>query len=352
MSLSYGQPEITSIVYSSDIRADSMIKVNKKKIERKSNDDLRLLFSEMNFIHRYVNLADRPVRIIYIGAAPGFHLIKLLKLYDFLSFDLYDDQELHIELQLYIQKNSDQVRFFKEKFTVETCARYSQVDEDLYLITDFKEVRFMQELPFTNKEDYNVLKEQFQADKEISYAEDMQLQKEICKNLPLVAAFLRFRPSHFYEGKTAENAAFDYFNGVAWLMIYGEINSVESRLAVTDFTTEDYKWNIKNYQYRLNHFNAEMRESLLLNPFTQDTTPLPHQLGNKFETIIMIKILMEYLNCTGYLDPRVVDVVKIYKDFIVLETCSNLEGFLECSIKKTEDSEDTNYDDELLELLD
>lgn len=355
MSLVYGPCDITNLVYSNSLKLRTDIKVNKKKDERKFNDDLRLLMSEILYITRYVDYQDsKPIKIIYIGAAPGFHLVKLMKMFPFIIFDLYDDEELHPDLERYLIENENQVTMYREKFTLETCSRYEEALEDIYLITDNREVRFMKDPIFPKDSYYSEVKEQFQKEKEASYLQDMEFQKEVCKKLEPCNAFLRFRPPHFYEGMSPEPAIFEYFSGIVYLMIFNDYKSTESRIVVNDYVNDKFKWNYKDFQHRLNDFNAEVRESLLVNPFTNDSAPLPNQLGNKFETVMMIQLLIEYFKTIGYDNPRVTDILKFYTDFLVVETCSDIPGMLkECSIERVDDEidadlyeEPVNYDED------
>lgn len=341
MSLAYGEPGIDNIVYSSMLQTRETIKVNKKKNDRKFNEDMRLLLAEMMYITRYVDFDPygANTRIIYIGAAPGFHLIKLMKIFPFIKFDLYDDQELHPELEKYINENGDQVSIYRELFNLETCSRYDEYDDNIYLITDFRDPKFMKDVPYTNDGTYDELKRKFQKEKEISYSADMELQKLICQRLTPINAFLRFRPSHFYAGESPDPAIFEYFSGTVYLMIYNDYKSTEGRLVVTDFTNEKFKWNYKEYQHRLNYFNDEIRESSLKNPFTGDNTPLPNQGGNKFEFVMMFSIILDYFSSIGIESPRITDISKFYIDFMVVETCSKVPGmYAEC--EKEEQTED------------
>ena len=327
MSLSYGEPKFENIAYSVRLRESFDIKVNLKKNQRKYNEDLRLFAAELAFLLLYIKPEDLKInRIVYIGAAPGFHLVKIMTMFNDLKFDLYDDQEIHPELQKYIDENPDQVLMFKEKFELDTCDRYEGSVDNIYLMTDHRDPAFMTDPYFTKEVDKNAAKMRYQLEKEESYFEDMIFQKEICKRLLPLVAFLRFRPPHFYSGISPEPAVFEYFKGNLFLMIYNDYKSTESRLIVTDFTNEKFYWNYKSYQYRLNYFNDEVRESLLANPFTRDQTPLKSQLGNKFETVMLIFLLKEYFRLQGYENIKSDSIISFYTDFIILESCSSITG--------------------------
>lgn len=348
MEVNYGQPDIKNLIYSDLLRLRPAIKVNKKQNERKYNDDIKLLLAEMLFINRYVEIEEKEARIIYIGAAPGFHLAKLMKCYPFIKFDLYDDQDLHPDLEKYISENNEQVTMFRELFTLETCDKYSNSEENIYVITDHKEPQYGKD-PFFGIDTES--RNRWQNEKEESYRNDMEFQKEVCLKLQPKCAYLRFRPPHFYEGEDGNDATFEYFKGVAWLMIYNDYKSTESRLAVEDFSKVDFKWNYQNYQYRLNYFNDSIRESLLLNPLTGQTTPLPNQLGNKFETVMMFTIMIEYMNSIGITDIRIGSLMDFYEKFMVLEFCSDVPGmYSSCDLDTVHSA--TANDDESCEYID
>ena len=337
MSLTYGEPKFENLLYSDRIRESAYIKVNLKKNQRKFNEDLRLFAAELMFLLLYIKPEEIKInRIIYIGAAPGFHLVKLMKMFPDLKFDLYDDQELHEELLKYISENGDQVIRYREKFTVDTCERYDDKSDNLYLITDHRDHELMKDPIFTGVEDVTTAKEKFHRIKEESYMQDMELQKEVCKRLQPLVAFLRFRPPHFIDGVSVEPATFEYFKGIATLMIYNDYKSNEGRLIVTDFTNDKFAWNYKSYQHRLNHFNDEIRESMLLNPFTNDQTPLKNQLGNKFETVMLIFLLKKYFELQNHCNVKSDSILSFYTNFVIAESCSGLKGMFQICDVNTE----------------
>lgn len=325
MSLAYIPANYKSLVYSDMLKEESHISVNLMKMERKYNNDLKLLMNEILFLILYVEMLGNPIKVIYMGAAPGFHLIKLLKMFMFIEFDLYDPEPLHPELQQYVDENPQQVRYYPEKFDVLTCEHYVDSPYDIYLITDHRDVKFNKDPIYPPGSNIQELKDRHQADKEASYMEDMKLQMEVCKVLKPKFANLRFRPPHFYNTmtiKSPEPAIFNYFFGTIWLMIYNDFKSTESRIVVSDYSNDSFAWNYKSYQYRLNFFNSQTRELLVKNPFSDDNTPLPYQLGNRFEIVMVFKILKDYLATCGYENARVSDVAEIYSEFLVVESCS------------------------------
>lgn len=360
--VNYGQPDITALVYSHMIRLRDYIKIENDKLPTRSyNDDIRLLLAELNFINRYVNYEARPVRIIYIGAAPGFHLAKLMRMFKFqgnecIYFDLYDDQVLHPDLEQYINENPDQVTMYRELFTVETCERYDNSTDDIYLITDHRDPKYSKDPIFGSDKD---AKNKWQVEKESSYMADMELQKDICIRLRPKYACLRFRPPHFYDKITSDDESMVYLSGVCWLMLYGDLKSTESRLVTSDYDNVNYKWNIKTYQHRLNYYNAEVRESLLLNPLTKEQTPLPNMLGNMFEPVMTLVHVIEYFKTIGITSIRLKSLMDVYSKLIMVDYCSDTPGlFQNCSfndVHKAGDGTDDQtciYVDPSLELID
>lgn len=319
--LIYGRPVIENLIYSYLLQPLDKVERVKGKDVRVTNNDLRLLLAEMNFINRYVEMGDKEIRVVYIGASPGNHLVKLLKMYPFINFDLYDDQPLDFELENYIKENHSHVNFFNQLFELETCDSYKDRNEDIYLITDNRDVKYNQDPNFGT--DF-AAKTAWQDEKEKSYEVDMEFQKQVCFRLNPVYACLRFRPPHYYSGITDKDANFLYFKGVVWMMPFSEFKSTETRLVTNTYTEVDYRWNIRTYQFRMNYFNSKIRESLLLNPLTKDTTPLPNLLGNKFEMVMAIVISIEYFNSIGITDIRLNSLMKFYDEFLSVDKESNI----------------------------
>ena len=341
MNQGYGQPDITNLVYNNTIEQlvihsgnTEIFKKDKVNRERKYNNDMKLLLAEINFINRYVNCDNGTPLIVYIGSSPGFHLVKLMKMFPFIKFHLYDPISPHPELEKYIEQNEGQVKFFKELFTLETCDRYKE--NSFYLITDFKDDKYTKDPYFAQNYEAKKL---WQLEKEKSYNDDMELQKQICIKIKPIFSFLRFRLPHYYGESDDENVSFEYFHGVIWLMIYNDMKSNEARIAVNDYSESDFKWNYQIFQYRINYFNIVMRESLLLNPFTNDQSPIQNQLGNKFETVLMIKIILEYFKSIGYVSPRQSEILDFYSNFLVAETCSDVAEICEESKYEIEEQE-------------
>lgn len=343
-SITYGQPVIENLLYADHLQLRANIKIEKEKHHKRSfNDDVKLLFLELFFITRYVEWSDRPIRIVYMGAAPGFHLAKLMKLFRFergmmIYFDLYDDQSLHPDLERYIEENSDQVTMYRELLTVENCERYIGTDENIYLITDSRDPKYIKDPIFGPNIDAKLA---WQAKKEESYEQDMEYQKQICIKMRPICACLRFRPKHFYSGETDESASLEYFGGTVWLPIFADLKSTESRLVVSNYDNVGYKWSLKNYQYRLNYYNAEVRESLLLNPLTKEQTPLPNMLGNNYESVMVMVILIQYLKAIGteLKSVRLGGLMEMYTKYVMADYCSDVAGFFQtCSFNEDHSS--------------
>lgn len=360
----YGQPEITNLVYSHLLKLRFNVKDKMTKRHTRSyNEDIKLLLSELNFITRYVTWGDKPIRIVYIGAAPGFHLAKLMKLFRFeynqmIYFDLYDDQQLHPDLEHYIEENTDQVTMYRELFTIETCTRYIDTGDDVYLITDNRDPKYNKD-PIFGSDKESKLK--WQNEKEESYANDMEFQKQVCIAMRPLYSCLRFRPKHFYSDTMTEDESLSYLKGTVWLMLFGDFGSTETRLVTNDYDKIDYQWSLKNYQYRLNYYNADVRESLLLNPLTKEQTPLPNMLGNMFEPVMVFVQLIEYLNSIGIATKsiRLKTLMDMYTNFIMVDFCSDSKGlFKSCTFNDVHSAGTGDHDqscmyiDPSLELID
>lgn len=362
-TLIYNQATHLNLVYSHMLQLRNSIKIeNGKRLRRSYNNDIKLLFRELNFIVSYIEYGDRPIRIVYIGSSPGFHLAKLMKLFKFnqdemIHFDLYDDQPIHPDLKHYIDENQDQVNLYNELFTLDTCERYIDTNEDVYLISDIRDPKYSRDPIFgADKE----AKEKWQTEKEESYVSDMEFQKQITIKMRPKYTCLLFRPPHFYDGITDDNASFEYFKGVVWLPIFADLKSTEACIVTNDYDNINYKWSLRTYQFRLNYYNDIVRESLLLNPLTGEQTPLPNQIGNNYESVMVFVLLIRYLQSIGIAKKsiRLKTLMDLYTDFVMVDFCSDSRSFFQnCSFNEVHSAGDgTNeqsclYIDDSLELI-
>ena len=295
-------------LYFSNLKEDNRT-INKSENRFYDNKDIKMLSTIIFFINKYVTIENKKVKILYINALPDKHLVKLLLMYPFLYFDIYVNYELDKELV-----NNDKVNIYRKEFTIDDANLYKDNEEfDIYVITDHK-VDFHLRNETYNKEEFKIVKEK-------SYEEDMKNQYDFCKIIKPKAANLIFRPPKFIN---TVDINYSYFNGEIIATIFNSSFSNSSRLIINNLDgeynwNEIYKWNLVVYTNKLNYYNNVVCKYLLKNPFTNDNTPLPNQIGNKFEYVILFMILRDYFISIQNPLPSLYDVLSLYTNFFIKE---------------------------------
>ena len=165
----------------------------------------KLLISEISFLTRNAHLSDT---IVYAGAAPGTHLMTLIKLFPMIKkWILYDPRPIKI-----VNDNKDlDIRIINTLFTVEEAMKYN--NDNVLFISDIRSYDSKQgkvPIAIANK----------------TIKRDMKLQKELVESGNFIMSLLKFRLPW-------ESGITEYFDGnlhlTPWLGEY----SPELRL-VTD----------------------------------------------------------------------------------------------------------------------
>lgn len=162
----------------------------------------KLLLSEIQLLTKYYKKYDEHPTVLYIGAAPGTHLLLLSSLFPEVKFILYDGAKFDINLK----KQPDIFEIHEEMFTDEICATTSC---DI-LISDIR-------LGADNREEF-----------ENGVFRDMNLQKTWVEVLKAKMSLLKFRMS--YQLKAGEKIK--YLKGDLLYGIWPKSQSAETRLLV------------------------------------------------------------------------------------------------------------------------
>ncbi len=275
--------------------------IKEKEIIRTRDEELKLLFAEINFLNLYfVPVENRKSILVYIGSSPGKHIPKVVKLYPELEYHLYDSVPPSHELAQEAIKNK-KVTLFNKDFSLSDIEKYKSEDYDdcdIYVITDFENRNIKNNTPPLEKEDL--------------LQKDMLLQMEWMKELSPKIAFLKFRLPHFYEGTSIEDTI-EYLSGTVYRNIYSKSKTIECRLVVTDFTTKTF-YNFRKFEETMHYYNYVTRESSVINPITLNSFSF-NRFGNGFDVMVMFWILKQYFEVRGHIC-RASELIEIYNKFI------------------------------------
>lgn len=194
---------------------------------------LKLFFSELLFLSNNARDGDT---ILYIGAAPGIHLLKLTDMFPKCKFDLWDP--LQIDDGLKQKKN---VVFHNAKFTEEDAKNYIEIANECLLITDIRDisiyatyVKTLESIPVVD----SIL------------TNDMQTQLRWCKIIRPRKAFLEFTLP--YTDKTVP-----YLSGNIYLQPFGALGT-ETKLSTSNYHAMVI-YDSKTYNHRMHFHNLDIR---------------------------------------------------------------------------------------------
>ena len=215
----------------------------------------KLLLTEIEFLTKYGDLADT---VLYVGAAPGTHLVVLHELFPKHKFILYDPRPYDkrvLELPNF--------EFYNEYFTDEAAEKY--IGQDLLFITD---IRNIQEAENPDKSEGAVF-------------EDMTMQKRWIEMIKPKMSSIKFRLP-FTEGKT------EYFDGDIYIQPFARLTSTETRLFTDGKSTKTY--DNKTYEEQLWYHNNKSRQLAYDNDVVHDG------LDNCYDCVTQVQILNEYIS--------------------------------------------------------
>lgn len=298
------------------------IKIKSGTFTRITNETLESITYEMDFLNNLVTMGAGTPIIVCVGNAPANHMIKIVELYRFCEFHLYDEMEFSHEIQTFAFTSNDRVKLFDYIPSDEQLKEYSNVQDRVYLISNYTnpEVRVKPDhskLPF---KDQQIAKLEFHMKKEEYVRGDAAKNISIAQVLNPVAALLKFRPPHVHKNDLKRDE-FTFFNGEVMLPIFGGPKTSKCRMIVTNYE-EIVGWDYELFTRKINTWNDKIREMPALNPFTGNPNPLPNQLGNQMEICILFSIIKDYYITIGHENPSVTDVNNLYINFLIGE-CDN-----------------------------
>lgn len=190
---------------------------------------LKLFFCELFFLSCHAKEKDK---VLYVGAAGGYHITKLADLFPELSFDLWDPREFETEAR-------PNIRIYNKFFTNDDAYVYKNSSDRILFMCDIRNMRISQHKRNSDIGKMDQLVE-----------DDMSMQLKWCQIIQPHYAYLKFRLAY-------EIAKTDYLSGVIYLQPYFRL-STETRLMTNDYETIIEYDNVV-YERRMAYFNGHVR---------------------------------------------------------------------------------------------
>lgn len=248
-----------------DILADdpSVIMVKKYHLGQ-----LKLFFSELIFLTKYHKDVNK---VLYVGAAEGYHSVKMAELFPHLTFDLWDPRKFDPKL-----KEKKNVNLYNAFFDVAAANRYAAGGEKILFMCDMRTLEIG-----------NLIKEGQIQEIEDLVDDDMKMQAQWARIINPVYAYLKFRLP-WYSDHTK------YLSGTIYLQPYGPA-ATEARLMTSNYS-DTIRYDNKAYDDKLAYFNFKIRPKL--DPNTNAKwTPIfdKYNLKNIWDNAISLYITDYYL---------------------------------------------------------
>ena len=208
------------------------IEYNKVKDHEKCEThlgQLKLLMTEIHFLGKYYTGKEK---VVYIGAAEGYHIYIIKKLFKGIKMDLWDPLK-------FVIKEGDGIKIFNKFFMDEDAEKYSH-EKNILFISDIRN-----EIPLSkrNSKDWNEF--------EKVVKNDMANQLKWAQIINPKAVSFKFRLP--YDEKTIE-----YLKGDVWLQSYSPA-STEMRLFKNGNYDEMMIYDCQKTDRTMAYFNINTR---------------------------------------------------------------------------------------------
>jgi hypothetical protein len=217
--------------YNSKYRAATNVHLGQRK----------LMLSEVQMLLEYYKKSRSPPIVVYIGAAPGTHLLYLSEMFPDVSFILYDGARIDRQLKAWprvyeIHEGRDGF------FTNEKCHQLKK-----RLAAQKRPVLFVSDIRLAEEDDTKF---------EHNVTRDMELQKEWVQILKPTLSLLKYRMS--YHMKHGESLR--YLKGTILYGIWPKQQSGETRLLVEkEDTGKEINYDFKDYEESMFFHNKFVR---------------------------------------------------------------------------------------------
>jgi hypothetical protein len=230
----------------------------------------KLLLSEIQFLNEYYKKNTEDPTLLYVGAAPGTHLLLLHVLFPKVKFVLYDGAKFDIKLKKFpsiFEIHEGETGFF----TSDLC-RKLKMGDNLLLVSDIR---------------------LGEADFQAGVARDMFMQKEWVEILKPKMSLLKFRMP--YSMKHGEKMS--YFKGKILYGIFAKPTSGETRLLVHQKDiSKDVLYDFKQYEESMFFHNKYERPYCF-----EEASNFKKYISEKalycpcYDCIAELKVIREYM---------------------------------------------------------
>ena len=283
---------------------------------------LKLLIAEILFLSKYSKEGNK---VIYVGAAPGYHINILIKMFPYLTFDLWDSREFDI-------KPHPNVKIFNRYFKDEDALDYKGDASNILFISDIRNL---------DVERYKSGSQQRALNNLIKTDNDYQL--DWVTILKPIASSLKFRLP-YDEEKTP------FYPGKIYLQAYSQMTSTESRLFSTNFE-KIVHYDNNEFEEKLAYFNCNYRTKRDFLRWKEIMDK--YHVKNIWDNAISLYVLQYYLHKVKKIEPTDEDIMTYFNKIIkYLLQYSDKYNYIYISNKNYKDYKDYKDSEKPEDIID
>lgn len=266
------------------INYDEMKKLGCAVAKKTHLGQLKLLIAEIIFLSKYSKEGNK---VVYVGAASGYHINVLVKLFPYLTFDLWDSRKFDIKPHL-------NVTIFNRYFTDEDALDYKKDSSNILFISDIRNLEI-------RKSDINVEKVN-----DIVEIDD-KMQLDWVQILKPKAASIKFTLPY-------NNNKTNFLPGKIYLQPYSPI-STETRLF---FSRQDpnklITYDNQEFDEKMAYFNCNYRTKRDFLRWKEIMDK--YHVKNIWDNAISLYVLQYYLHKVKKMDPTDEDIMTYFNKII------------------------------------
>lgn len=235
---------------------------------------LKNLIAELQFLNtNWSDISYPTPKLVYVGAAPGGHIVTLANMYPWFTFHLYDSQAFDARLE-----RLSNVQLYPRFFNDEDMQYWKTRNHDLFMIFDIRHPKYRKELSEEEKNQYLI--------------EDLDFQKKCVTTIFPVKSLLKVRfPS-------TRSTHYEYLDGLAYRHAFSDKQAQDFSLIPHDHVTMRF-WNPEIMSAAMSHHNYVIRQSMYLtsNWDLPDKRFISKELGVKtnYDGILLFYTICDYL---------------------------------------------------------
>lgn len=225
---------------------------------------LKLFFTELQFLSMWAHLAKK---VLYVGAANGYHIGKLAELFPDLMFDLWDPGRFEV-------KETANIRIFNKFFDDAAAESYKSEGDQILFMCDIRTLK----IALYKKNQENQKMDQL-------VVNDMLMQQRWVQMINPIYAFLKFRLPYYTEKVS-------YLTGTIYLQPYAPL-STETRLMTNNYIDEKI-YNNFEFDAKMAYFNYITRQKRIEHTKWKKCLS-EYNLVNAWDNVIALNISLMYV---------------------------------------------------------